>query len=48
MDETTNEDLYEKQMKTLKTFLETGAISKAQYDKSASVLKAKFMHEGED
>ena len=38
----TNKDLYEKQIKILKTFLQTGAISEAQYRKSADALKEKM------
>lgn len=38
----TNEDLYKEQMKTLKLFLERGAISQAQYDKSAGDLTEKM------
>ena len=38
----TNEELYHKQMELLKTFLEKGAISQAQYDKSAHDLTEKM------
>lgn len=38
----TNEELYKKQMKLLKTFLEHGAISQAQYDKSSHDLTVKM------
>ncbi len=38
----TNKDLYEKQIKILETFLQTGAISEAQYKKSADALKEKM------
>lgn len=34
----TNEELYYKQIEMLKGFLERGAISQAQYDKSAGDL----------
>ena len=40
----TNEDLYNRQMELLRTFLEHGAISQAQYDKSAGDLTAKMKH----
>lgn len=38
----TNEELYYKQMELLKTFLEKGAISQAQYDKSVHDLTEKM------
>lgn len=38
----TNEELYHKQMELLKTFLEHGAISQAQYDKSSHDLTEKM------
>jgi hypothetical protein len=38
----TNRDLYEKQMKMLKEFLDSGAISKLQYDTSVQGLKEKM------
>ena len=38
----TNEELYHKQMELLKTFLEKGALSQAQYDKSAHDLTEKM------
>ena len=38
----TNRDLYEKQMKMLKGFLDRGAISKLQYDTSVQGLKEKM------
>lgn len=38
----TNDELYEKQMELLKTFLEHGAISQAQYDKSSHDLTVKI------
>ncbi len=37
-----NRELYEKQVALLKTFLEHGAISQAQYDKSYRDLTAKM------
>ncbi len=40
----TNGDLYEQQMKLLKTFLDTGAITEAQYHHSADVLTEKMKH----
>lgn len=44
-----NEDkrkLYEDQKKILDTFLKTGAIDKAQYEKSLNCLKEKMGIEG--
>lgn len=38
----TNESLYRKQMKMLKDFLDRGAISQTQYDKSARDLTQKM------
>ena len=38
----TNEDLYNEQMELLDTFLKNGAISQAQYDRSAEGLKTKM------
>ena len=38
----TNKELFEKQKQTLDLFLERRAISKEDYDKSISALKAKM------
>lgn len=38
----TNEDLYRRQMALLRQFLSTGAITQAQYDKSAGDLTRKM------
>ena len=38
----TNEELYEMQVETLRQFLQTGAITQAQYDKSFGDLTAKM------
>lgn len=38
----TKEELYHRQMDLLRTFLESGAISKAQYDKSSHDLTEKM------
>lgn len=38
----TNKDLYDEQMELLATFLKNGAISEAQYHKSADALKEKM------
>ena len=38
----TNEELYEKQVQTLRQFLQTGAITQAQFDKSYRDLTAKM------
>jgi len=40
--EARNRELFEKQKALLDTFLERGAISKAQYDKSLAGLKEKM------
>ncbi|MBP8714589.1 MAG: hypothetical protein KBH85_04260 [Lachnospiraceae bacterium] len=40
----TNEDLYNEQIELLKTFLKNGAITEAQYHKSADALTAKMKH----
>ena len=40
----TNEDLYYEQIELLKTFLKNGAITEAQYHKSADALTAKMKH----
>ena len=45
--EAKNKQLYFQQKKTLDTFLEHGAISKAQYDKSLHDLTVKMGMEGE-
>ena len=45
---TDKKELYEKQKRTLDTFLETGAITKAQYEKSLTVLKKELLGNGED
>lgn len=37
-----NKELYNKQKETLDTFLKTGAITKAQYEKSLNGLKEKM------
>lgn len=39
---TSNADLYIRQIKMLRMFLEKGAISQAQYDKSAGDLSRKW------
>ena len=38
----TNEELYEKQVQTLRQFLQTGAITQAQFDNSYGDLTAKM------
>lgn len=38
----TNWDLYKQQIELLKTFLENGAITQAQYDKSSGDLAVKM------
>lgn len=38
----TNRELYERQVETLKLFLEKGAITKAQFDKSYTDLTNKM------
>lgn len=40
--------LYDRQVELLKTFLESGAISKAQYDKSYGDLTEKMGYAGEE
>lgn len=48
----TNENLYNRQMELLRTFLEHGAISQAQFDKSYHDLTVKMypdkIHESEE
>ena len=40
-----NQDLFDKQKALLDQFLKTGAINKAQYDKSLGTLKATLEHD---
>lgn len=42
MENIDNESLYEKQKETLDKFLERGAITKEQYEKSLNTLKEKM------
>lgn len=43
-----NKELYERQKQLLEQFLERGAISKAQYDKSLHDLTVKMCQRGSD
>ena len=43
-----NKELYYKQKELLDTFLERGAISKQQYEKSLTTLKEKLLQEKDE